>query len=243
MKPLMPLSNYWNMLEDHSMLINPRNEMQVNGLGLINSWDHKINAVSVIQGPGYEAARESARALNLDVAEFASYNFLTNLPSYCQGVELKNLIIPPAHQSLTWVNQVRLMNHRLEYHEVARVFDHMTIWHHCMVQGRPHIVLESSARLDSLPMDFVPRNSIIGLDTGGKLHEHNTNYRVMPGPWAYVIDQFSAKRMFNRVLEQGIREPLELMFRADQHMILLKDHAHRVVNYTIHTKSSGSWAN
>ena len=228
MKPLEPIRKFWNLLENHSMLIHPQIAMQVTGLGLTQPWERSVQAGFVIRGPKFEGAVASIRAANLESIEIASYNFRDTLPENYKGVEIKNLIVPPEHKDLGWVNQIRLMNHRLEYHEVARIFDHMTVWHHCMVKGQPHIVLEANARLTSRPDEYHLRNSIIGLDTGGKLYEHNSNYRVMPGVWAYAIDQFAAKRMFNRVMSQGIRDPLELMFRADQQMIVLANHAHKI---------------
>jgi len=229
MKPLPSLRRDWNILENHNILINPNNAMNVEGLKLISSWKYEITEAAVIQGPGMKDAVTSAESQKLTVKEFNSYNITENLPDHYQQVEIKNIIVPEGHTDTAWVNQVRLMNHRLEYYEVARIFDHMAVWNYCITKGCPIVVLESISRLKSIPNIHIPRNSIIGLDTGGKLHRHNDNYRVMPGVWAYSIDQFSAKRMFNRVLAQGIRDPLELMFRADQQLILLEDHAYRVI--------------
>ena len=229
MKPLDPPQPSWRgILENHKPLIHPQIAMEVTGLGLSQSWSYAVQSAYIIQGPTFEDAVSSVKQLHLESIEIASFNFQYKLPDYYTGIEIKNLVVPPEHTGLGWVNHVRLMNHRLEYNEVARIFDHMIAWHYCMLTGRPSIVLESNARLDSLPKWYHLRNSILGLDTAGKLHEHNSNYRVMPGVWAYAIDQFAAKRMFNRVMSQGIKDPLELMFRADQQMIVLADHAHKI---------------
>jgi hypothetical protein len=229
MTPLLPLIKDNNSpLEDHSILIGPRNAMNVSGLSLSHSWLYKIKEAAVIQGPDQQGAIDSAVKLNLTVTEFESYNLINHLPAHYQKVEIKNIIVPSSYNNTNWVNQIRIMNHRLDYQDVTRIFNHMTVWYHCITQGAPIIVLESNARLKSAPESHLPRSSIIGLDTDGEFYCYNTNYRVMPGVWAYSIDQFAAQRMFALVLTQGLRDPLELMFRADQRLILLQNHAYKV---------------
>jgi hypothetical protein len=227
-KPLLPNLRYDNILEDHSIVIGPRTLMNVEGLSFNHSWKFKINEVAVIQGREHRGAIDSAINLKLNVTEFESYNVVDSLPSHYKDVDVRNIVIPPSYTNSNWVNQIRIMNHRLDYQDISRLFNHMTVWLHCITKGTPIIVLESTARLKSVPTQHLPRSSIIGLDTDGEFYCHNINYRVMPGVWAYCIDQFAAQRMFASVLVQGVREPLELMFRADQRLILLQSHAYRV---------------
>lgn len=217
------------MLKDPEVLVNIWNNMTVGGLQLRSPWEYQRSQAVVISGPTAESAVLSAQAQGLTVQQFESYNLVQQLPeSYHAAVEIRDILVPTSHTDTSWVQHVRLLNHRMEYFEVARIFDHMTAWNHCISIGQPVVVLESAARLRSLPgQEHFPRNSIIGLDTQGQWHRHTENYPVMPGVWAYAIDQSAAKHMFNRVLSQGIRDPLELMFRADQQLILLADHAYK----------------
>lgn len=212
--------------------INPANDIGITGINLEESWTNDVQNAIVITGVGYESTVESAKANNIAVKVIESHDLTSTLaPEYRDSIEIKNIVIPASHNmgSISWHHQVRLMNHRLEYREVSRVFDHMSAWHHIMtVDRRPTIVLESCARLDRIIPKHFPRNSIIGLDTQGEWSNYNCNYRVMPGVWAYCIDQFAARRMFNRILDQGIRDPIDLMFRGDQQLIVLgKSFAHK----------------
>jgi hypothetical protein len=215
-------------VDDHRFMICPDNAMNVEGLSLTSSWKYNIKQAVIIQGPTYQEAIASAVNLGLQATAIESYNILDNMPVYYPNVDIKNIIVPPSHKESFWINQVRILNHRLDYRDVTRIFNHMTAWYHCISQGEPTVILESNARLTSVPKCHLPRSSIIGFDTGGKFHCHNVNYRVMPGVWAYSIDQFAAQRMFNSIIAEGIREPLELLFRADQRLILLQDHAYKI---------------
>ena len=215
----------WELLATDYILqgINHMNNMEVQGLNLLENWELKINQVIIINNSNHDIAKKSAEYHNLKITELESYDLTCKLPSeYQSELKLKNIVLPHSHVRESWHDQVRIMNHRLDHSEVARIFDHMTAWSQIVSKIRtPTIILESSACLHHALPIHLPRNSIIGLDTDGQLHIHNKNYRVMPGVWAYSIDQFAARRMFNRVMEQGIREPLELMFRADQQLIVL----------------------
>ena len=230
MTPLLKLSATadWNFKLKHNLRvssINPQNDLTVKGLNLEENWSMAIKN-AIILGNDSDQAIKSVELLNLVVEQFESHNLTTTLaPEFRDSVVIRNIVIPSSHAAAdqkSWHHQVRLMNHRLEYHEISRIFDHMAAWHHIITKTRvPTVVLESNVRLIRTMPYHLPRNSIIGLATEGKLHEHNCNYKVMPGVWAYSIDQFAARKMFNRVIEQGIREPLELMFRADQQLIVL----------------------
>ena len=227
-----PQRKPWANITDYRPAIHFRNDMTVTGMNLVEDWTVEIKHALVIGNGHTLKARWSARLLGLEVTELESHELTTTLPpDYRDRVEIKNMVLPIGYQCAhhgVWQDQVRNMNHRLEYREVCRIFDHMSAWHHIITQATgPAIVLEDDVTLKQALPVHLPRNSIIGLDTGGKLHVHNTNYRVMPGVWAYSIDHSAARRMFNRVMEQGIREPLELMFRADQQLIVLGDVATR----------------
>jgi len=215
----------WSGLGNDYVLqgIKSQNYMEVEGLNLLENWEVKIQQVIIINNSNNDIANKSSVHHKLTITELESYDLTCKLPNeYCNELKLKNILVPRSHAQESWHNQVRIMNHRLDYSEVTRIFDHMTAWSQIVSKIRtPTIILEADVCLHHALPIHLPRNSIIGLDTGGQLHIHNKNYRVMPGVWAYSIDQFAARRMFNRVMEQGIREPLELMFRADQQLIVL----------------------
>ena len=230
MTPLFKLSATadWNFKLTHNLQvssISPQNDLQVTGINLKENWSMAIKN-AIILGNNSDQAIKSMEFFDLVVDQLESHNLTTTLaPEFRDSVVIRNIVIPLSHAAkdqTSWHHQVRLMNHRLEYHEISRIFDHMAAWYHIITKTRgPTVILESNVRLLRTLPYHLPRNSIIGLDTGGKLHEHNLNYKVMPGVWAYSIDQFAARKMFDRVIEQGIREPLELMFRADQQLIVL----------------------
>ena len=226
----------WDLMVDHSYRISsvtPNNDLQVDGMNLVDKWTVDIKDALVIKNSPSQQAVTSADKCGLRVRTVDSYDLTTILPAeYQSSVVFKNIVAPPGHPAsinkTSWHYQVRNMNHRLEYKEISRIFDHMSAWNHIITVSRvPTIILEADVFLHSALPVHLPRNSVIGLDTGGQLHIHNKNYRVMPGVWAYSIDVSAARRMFNRVLEQGIREPLELMFRADQQLIVLGSMAKR----------------
>lgn len=226
----------WDFLTDHIgriSSIHPKNDMEVTGINLVKNWGATVRHAVIIKNSHSDLAYKSAEFHKLEVIPIETHNLTTSLAvEYRDQVVFKNIVIPsgtPLSNGTSWHHQVKNMNHRLEYSEISRIFDHMAAWHHIItVSQTPAVIMESNVVLNKLIPYHLPRNSIIGLDTGGKLHIHNTNYRVMPGVWAYSIDQFAASRMFNRVIAQGIREPLELMFRADQQLIVLGTCAYRI---------------
>lgn len=241
MRPLHTRSEYnsdWDYITDHRQRISSvtaDNDMEVQGINLQEKWGATVQHALVINNSSSTRARTSAQSHNLTVVDIETHDLTLMLPpEYRDQVKIRNLVIPKGHQlgpdTRSWHHQVRNMNHRLDYREISRIFDHMSAWHYIITVSRtPAVIMEANVELDRLIPYHLPRNSVIGLDTQGQLYAHNTNYRVMPGTWAYSIDQFAARRMFNRVMQQGIREPLELMFRADQQLIVLGSCAHRVV--------------
>lgn len=212
---------------DHSCIVPLERAIDVNGLSFENSWVYEINDAYVLRGPTFELATKSAQELALLVTEFDSFNLKEVNPECYEKIDIKNILVPEKYKHLDWLNRIRIMSHRLEYADVARILNHMVAWFYCTTKGTPTIILESNARLLSKPHSHFPRSSIIGLDTKGKLHKHNNNYQVMPGVWAYSVDQFSSKRLFDSVMSNGMKEPLELMFCAHQRLILLEERAYK----------------
>jgi hypothetical protein len=96
----------------------------------------------------------------------------------------------------------------------------MIIWHHCIVTGKPVVLLENN--LDpALFVDMhLPRNSIISLSKNKEYYYHTDNWVCMKDVGCYGIDAFSAKALFNEVMHSGIVNPLELMFRIDKYNIV-----------------------
>ena len=75
--------------------------------------------------------------------------------------------------------------------------------------------------------EHVPRNSIHCLSDDKPLF-NNSNWPWMGEPFAYSVDNHSAKRLFNKVMEEGLVDPLEVMIRLDQFMVIFDRKSSRI---------------
>lgn len=106
----------------------------------------------------------------------------------------------------------------------------MAIWNYCVVNNKSVIVLEHDALLLKRHTENIPRNSINML-SDFFLSEHTDNFIYGAGVHAYSLDQFSAKRLFNKVMDQGITDPLEFLFRLDEFSLVCHKKAIKVHNF------------
>ena len=211
--------------------INVKNFHRVFGLNLFNTWGTRIDTACIIEGPQSSQAKDSVENFNLKIEDIPTFNLLESKENYINrdpvAKDINLLQCPKKYADQDWVQHIRLYAHSLNYEQVSRILNHMAAWNYCILHGKPIIVLEHNARL-VYPHDVhLPESSIIGLATMGKAHKHNTGWSCMPGVFAYSIDAYAAKSLFNKVLENGIRDPLELMFRDDQYTIILEQKAIR----------------
>lgn len=212
---------------NHQLLFH---RLDTGGANLVPDFSvFEIKDVIVLQGPQYQRAVASAEKLGYRVHIIESFNFLdrTNVSPYVyESLEIKNILPPHYYQLQEWIFQTRLKS-RLDHNQVCRIMSHMAAWSKCMSLARPCIILEHDAFLLQSFQNHSPRNSIYCLSKN-KLALHNDNLPCMDDPFAYSVDDHSAKRLFNKIQEEGLVDPLELVIRADQFMILFNRVAGRI---------------
>lgn len=204
--------------------------INVSGMNLVPYFSpYKIENVLVIQGPMSNRAVESAQRLGYNVRLIESFNYLdrTQLSPYeYDNVKIKDVFPTKYYESQEWAKQVRLRG-RLDHNQVCRILNHMAAWSTCMTLSTPCIVLEHDAILLDKHELQVPRNSIHCL-SDDKPVAHNSNWLCMGQPFAYSVDNHSSKRLFNKIMEEGIAEPLEVAIRLDQFMVVFNRMASRI---------------
>ena len=222
-----------DVLVDHKVFLHAGNTHKVTGLGLINRWETAIDTACIIQGDDFSRARDSALAQGLTVQEIIQFDLFKHVPvkdprmSY--DSKFFELLAPKVYKDQDWLKQIRLTSHIMTLDEVARCLNHIAAWNYSVTECKPVIIMEPSAILQKPHNEHLPRNSIIGLAGRWGMIKHNLGWHCMPGVFAYSVDQFVAKRLLSQIMTHGIRDPLELMFRADQYMIMLESKAVRKV--------------
>jgi hypothetical protein len=204
--------------------------LDTKGLNLVPNFSiFNVSDVIVLQGPMSERAAVSADRLGYTLHMIESFNILDRAkvsPYDYDTVKIKDVQPSIYYQKQEWISQVRLKA-KLSHNQVSRIMNHMAAWSKCMSMAKPCIVLEHDAILMQPIHEHVPRNSIHCL-SDNKPAFHNTNWACMGEPFAYSIDNHSAKRLFNKIMEEGLVDPLEIMIRLDQFMILFDKKASRV---------------
>ena len=199
---------------DQTTVIRDNNTFKSQGLNLNFKREHILNQVAVIKGYNYQDSIMSVAKLGYEVKTFPS--FTAELDDTKDISVIKR---PIEYKNISWIDQVKNYNHNLGGNVVARILNHLTIWEHISSSGHPMIILEAPYQLKKA-LSFHPiLNSIIDC-TDLPMRKFNTNWQTMQGVHCYSVDQFSARRLFNYVLEHGIRYPLEQMFRDDLFMIM-----------------------
>lgn len=223
----MSISNYQSrninvLLNEPNELVDQHQLLQVSGANLKNEYTAVIKDVCIFQGPSCETAIASVKRFNMNVILIESFNFLDrnkiSVDDY-NNLLIKEIILPEQYKKVEWVNQVRLTNHKISHNEVCRVLNHMTAWHYSIKNNKPIIIMEHDTLLNDTHEYHIPRSSINSL-TSDYHNMLNENYVCMNKPYAYSVDQFSSKRLFNMVLEQGIRETMDYMIRVDDFCII-----------------------
>jgi hypothetical protein len=219
--------NYRNNPNAHLPLFH---RLDTRGMNLVPNYsDFGISDVIVLQGPMHKRATSSAERFGYSLHLIESFNFLDRTevsPHAYDNVKIKEVFPPLYYESQEWTNQVRLKS-RLNHNQVCRILTHMAAWSKCMSMGKPCIILEHDAILMEPLKEHVPRNSIHCLSDDKPLF-HNSNWPCMGEPFAYSVDNHSAKRLFNKVMEEGLVDPLEVMIRLDQFMIIFDRKSSRI---------------
>jgi hypothetical protein len=204
--------------------------LDVRGMNLVQNYSNfAISDVIVLQGPMHKRAFSSAQRFGYNLHVIESFNFLDRTevsPHAYDNVNIKDVFPPLYYQSQEWTNQVRLKS-RLNHNQICRILTHMAAWSKCMSIGKPCIILEHDAILMQPLKEHAPRNSIHCL-ADDKPVFHNSNWPCMGETFAYSVDNHSAKRLFNKIMKEGLVDPLEIMIRLDQFMILFDKKASRI---------------
>lgn len=215
---LTPGNDY---LDNIDYTMSPAGMHKVEGLNILNKfYANQGCKICIIHGHNIENTISSIESMNItDYEIFNSVNVLDNLPQeYKNSLQIKNLFVPKDYESLSWLYNVRVLNHMLTYNDITRIINHMLIWDHSIRNNRLVVVAEPDVVFFRNPtQSHNVKNSIVSLS--GKPYQHNTNYRCVSNAAAYTIDPFMASNLFTDILKNGIVEPLEHMFRLDKYMI------------------------
>ena len=219
-KPIFTPNAKW----DHKHGINLWNTHSLTGLNLMNEFDYTISKICIVNGPDVDNIISKIDSSKFSNEIFTSFNLFNNIwdidDNIRQNTEISQIACPSKYKNLDWTNHIKLMNHNMDYAQVTRILDHMVIWNHCIVTGKPVILLENNSNPLLLVDTHFPRNSIISLSDNGEYYHHNDNWVCMKDVSCYSIDTFSAKALFNEIMYSGIINPLELLFRIDKYNIV-----------------------
>jgi hypothetical protein len=227
------IRNVYEMMNDIPDLVSKEQVLQVSGINLENKYNNKINKVCVIDGPTSDSTMKNVESFNYySLVVFHSFNYKER-KKLCkkdkEDLKIKEIVVPEIYKDAEWINHVRLRNHNLSYDEVCRVLNHMMIWHYSMHKQEAVIVLEGDAMLTEMHTNHMPRNSITCLSSSDYFVP-NLNYVCMDEPYAYSIDPFCARALFNTIMENGIIEPLNYMIRIDKFTVNNLKKAIRIQN-------------
>lgn len=208
-------------LDNIDITMSPAGMHKVEGLNILNKFSASQGCkICIIRGHNIENTLSSIERMHItDYEVFKSVNILDTLPEeYRDSLQVRNLFLPKEYENLSWLYNIRAVNHLLTYNDITRIMNHMLIWDHCIRSNRLVVVAESDVVFIKNPShSHTVKNSIVSLS--GKPYQHNTNYRCVTNAAAYSIDPFMASNLFTDVLKNGIVEPLEHMFRLDKYMI------------------------
>jgi hypothetical protein len=212
------------LFEAHQYALN------VDGLNLLpNMTASTINDALIIQGPFSERAIESARNLRFNTHLVKSFNYLDRVPFHpleYSSVQIKNISPSQQHAKQSWLNHLHLKS-RMTHNQACRILNHMAAWDACIAMNKPCVILEHDAFMLAGKVEHVPRNSIQCFSRATPYH-HNNNWECMGEAFAYSVDRFSANRLFNKVLKEGLVDPLELMIRLDEFLVIFNRKASRI---------------
>jgi hypothetical protein len=204
--------------------------IDVGGLNLVPNYSNfYVSDVLVIQGPLMERAINSAKTQGYNVKIVESFNYLdrTNLSPYeYDNVQLRSVFPGSQYTNQSWIETIRLRA-RLNHNQVCRLLNHMSAWIECVKISSPCIILEHDAILLNSHIEHMPRNSIHCFSTESP-YFHNSGWACMGEPFAYSVDAHSANRLCNKIQKEGLVDPLELLIRLDEFMILFEKKSCRI---------------
>lgn len=208
-----------------------KQRVTVNGMNLETDFNDTIEKALIIPGPLKNRAMESARILKIQPVLLDSFYFPDRFN--CNPVDYMSdafrcVEIPRSFDANSWPHHIKLYSQQLNYYQVCRILNHMIAWDYSVRNNEPVIILENDAVLLSRHKHNNMRFNSITMLADTEYYYHNNNWICAKGVYAYAIDAFTAKNLFNKVMTEGLVNPLELMFRIDELNISLAKKACRI---------------
>lgn len=202
-----------------------KSKVDVSGLNLPLSVKDDIEDVIVFEGPCARRAIDSANNLGLNVIVLPSFFYADkfagiSVRDYNADVFSK-IIAPKNYTEDSWPYHVKLLSQNLTYYDVCRILNHMSAWDYSIRTNKPIIILEHDAVLFQKHDFIYPRFNAINMLGDNFLHYHNNNWICGKGVYAYALDCIAAKALFNKIMYEGLINPLELLFRIDEFNVSL----------------------
>lgn len=207
-----------------------KSRTKVDGLNLPLVIDDIIETVLIIAGPYVERAKQSVENLGYKAVIIPSFyypdKFVPNITidDYYSNA-FSHVETPKDFVENSWPYQVKISAQHLSYYEVCRILNHMSAWDYSIRTNNPVIILEHDSILHDRHDLMHPRFNSLNMLSDMLYHQHNDNWVCASGVHAYALDCRMAKRLFNKIMSEGIINPLELLFRVDEFNISISKKA------------------
>jgi hypothetical protein len=226
------------MINVEALLRNPKNMLAINrhkvavsGLNFETDFNDEIDKVLIIPGPFSQRAYESSISVGMNPVILDSFYYpdrvvYKELADYYSKT-FSRIEKPKSLENQDWPNHIKLYSSTLTYYDICRTLNHMIAWSYSVTNNEPVVILENDSILYEKHTHNQVRTNSITMLGDIKLYRHNTNWICGSGVYAYSIDTFAAKNLFNKVMTEGIINPLELMFRIDEFNVVIQKKACR----------------
>jgi len=198
-----------------------KTKTRVDGLNLPLVVDDYIETALVMEGPNTSRAIESVEKFQYESIVVPSFHYADRLGANISIKEyysdsFSRVQAPEQYTEDSWPYQVKIAGQHLTYYDVCRIFNHMSAWDYSIRTNKPVIVLEHDVVLHTPHYHMKPRFNSINMLSDAIYHQHNDNWVCGSGVHAYAIDCRAAKKLFNKIMSEGMINPLELLFRVDE---------------------------
>jgi hypothetical protein len=139
--------------------------------------------------------------------------------------------VPKHLEQQSWVKWLKVTNHFMTQTEISCTLSHIALWVKAIEENRPIVILEHDAIMVAPYNNHFAINSVLYLGNKKQLQEnsykivpdlgwYNDNWSFLPCAHAYAVDPFSAKKLFQTVLDRGIYETSDILIRCDDVCIM-----------------------
>lgn len=207
-----------------------RHRIYVHGMNMETEFNDNITKALIIPGPFQQNAEESCKKFNLKTEVLDSFYYPDKVKANFENYKSDAFRVVETPKSLSndsWPQHIKLYSKQLTYFEVCRILNHMIAWDYSVKNNEPVIILENDAvLLEEHTYNPIRFNSITMLGDIS-YHYHNNNWICAKGVYAYAVDPFVAKNLFNKIMSEGLINPLELIFRLDEFNVVIQKKACR----------------